>query len=212
MNTEHVSTSAHRTPPSSDHADNADHTDHSRKSDDTRRGDDAKKFRKIMKRGDRWGLLQKQPRGEQSGQDAAGEGFSGQHHDEHGDGSLTAGMFALQQAQVTLHQSMVQPTTATMTSMAPALAELISRHVKQLLVPDASSRHTRSREIMITLKDDILPGTELWLSRTAEGWRLRADTRSPDAYRMLTEQAPDLVERFASHHLGQLEIDPTLID
>lgn len=196
----------------------------SQTSESTRRSDDAKHFRKIMKQGGkgeakgnkgkglditgRNGLLQ--PLGERAGREAGGDLLS--QHQDRGDGSLTAGMFALQQAQLTLHQNMVQPTPTTVSNMAPALAELISRHVKQLLVPDASSRHTRSREIMITLKDDILPGTELWLSRTADGWRLRADTRSPDAYRMLTEEAPDLVERFASHRLGRLDIDPTLLD
>src|SRR5699024_9439027 len=129
---------------------------------DTRRGDDARHFRKIMKRGGKGPQVPlQQPYGGQAGRDATDEGFSGQQHrDQHGDGNLTAGMFAMQQAQLTLHQGMVQPTATTAASMAPALAELISRHVKQLLVPDANTRHTRAREIMITLNDDILPGTE----------------------------------------------------
>jgi len=57
----------------------------------------------------------------------------------------------------------------------------------------------------------VLPGTELWLSRTDKGWKLRADTRSPDAYRQLLEGAPQLIERFANRHLGELEIDPELL-
>jgi hypothetical protein len=57
----------------------------------------------------------------------------------------------------------------------------------------------------------LLPGTELWLSRTSNGWKLRADTRSSTAYRSLVEGAPQLIERFAQSQLGALEISPTLL-
>jgi hypothetical protein len=133
--------------------------------------------------------------------------------DHRGDGQAGAniGLQALHMAQQTIVQDAQQPAPSH-AAMAPALAELIERHVKQLLVPDATSRSAaQAREIMITLKDGLLPGTELWLSRTSNGWKLRADTRSSTAYRSLVEGAPQLIERFAQSQLGALEISPTLL-
>jgi hypothetical protein len=127
-----------------------------------------------------------------------------------GQALASAGAQAWQQAQQIVLHGAEQPAPAAQAALAPALAELIERHVKQLLVPDARSS-AQSREIMITLKDGVLPGTELWLSRTDKGWKLRADTRSPDAYRQLLDGAPQLIERFASRQLGELEIDPSLL-
>ena len=138
---------------------------------------------------------------------------SDQQDDDRGDGQGAAnmGMQSVHLAQQAILQSAEQPVAGA-TAMAPALAELIERHVKQLLVPDATSHSAaQSREIMITLKDGLLPGTELWLSRTSEGWKLRADTRSSTAYRSLIEGAPQLIERFARSRLGALEIIPTLL-
>lgn len=127
-----------------------------------------------------------------------------------GQALLTAGAQAWQQAQQIVLHGADQAAPAAQAALAPALAELIERHVKQLLVPDARSS-AQSREIMITLKDGVLPGTELWLSRTDKGWKLRADTHSPEAYRQLLEGAPQLIERFADRRLGELEIDPSLL-
>jgi len=137
---------------------------------------------------------------------------SDQQDDHRDDGQATAiGMQALHLAQQAIVQNAEQPAAAQ-AAVAPALAELIERHVKQLLVPDVASRSAaQSREIMITLKDGLLPGTELWLSRTSTGWKLRADTRSNTAYRSLLEGAPQLIERFARSKLGELEISPTLL-
>lgn len=203
-------------------------------SDPARRQEDSQRFRKLVgTRGkhdsgegrddesatgrrtsaDSTRLLQRPVgrRGERDGEASSGTG--GRHElllRQRREHELSAGVFALQQAQAAVQHSTFQPTATTVASMAPALAELISRHVRQLLVPDAASRHAGSREIMITLKNDILPGTELWLSRTADGWNLRADTRSPEAYRMLVESAPDLIERFERGRLGRLQVDPTL--
>ena len=141
------------------------------------------------------------------------DGGSGQQDDNRGYGQNLAnlGMQIVHQEQLVMQQNIEQPP-ASQAAMAPALAELIERHVKQLLVPDATSRSSaQSREIMITLKDGLLPGTELWLSRTSTGWKLRADTRSSTTYRSLVEGAPQLIERFALSNLGSLEITPTLL-
>jgi len=147
------------------------------------------------------------PRDGERDSDTSSDSGSGQ---QDGQGLATAGAQAWQQAQQIVMQGAQQAAPAAQNALAPALAELIERHVKQLLVPESRSS-AQSREIMITLKDGVLPGTELWLSRTDKGWKLRADTRSPDAYRQLLEGAPQLIERFANRHLGELEIDPELL-
>lgn len=146
------------------------------------------------------------------GQDSDSGGGSDQQ-DDHRDGQAgNIGMQVLHMAQQAIVQNAEQPSATTQASMGPALAELIERHVKQLLVPDATSQSSaQAREIMITLKDGLLPGTELWLSRTSTGWKLRADTRSSEAYRSMIESAPQLIERFAQSRLGSLEVDPTLL-
>jgi hypothetical protein len=148
------------------------------------------------------------PRGDEDDggqqQDGQGEGADGQ--------AMNAGAQALHQARQTVLHAADQPAPAAQAALAPALAELIERHVKQLLVPDNSVHSaSQSREIMITLKDGVLPGAELWLSRTDTGWKLRADTRLPETYRQLLDGAPQLIERFAQQRLGELEIDPVLL-
>ena len=144
-------------------------------------------------------------------QDSSSSDSQQDDHREDGQAGANIGLQALHMAQQTIVQDAQQPAPSH-AAMAPALAELIERHVKQLLVPDATSRSAaQAREIMITLKDGLLPGTELWLSRTSNGWKLRADTRSSTAYRSLVEGAPQLIERFAQSQLGALEISPTLL-
>jgi len=145
-------------------------------------------------------------------QDDTGSGGD-QQDDRRDDGqAANVGMQVWHMAQQSIAQNAAQPTVASQASMAPALAELIERHVKQLLVPDATSRSSaHAREIMITLKDGLLPGTELWLSRTSDGWKLRADTRSNTAYQSLLESTPQLVERFAQGRLGSLEVTANLL-
>ena len=143
------------------------------------------------------------------------EGDGGESKDSHdGDPSgANLGMQILQQNVQAAQFNAQQPDgVAAQSAFTPALAELIERHVKQLLVPDATSQSSaQSREIMISLKDGLLPNTELWLSRTPTGWRLRADTRSTDAYRSLVDGAPQLIKRFADSRLGELEVDPALL-
>lgn len=157
---------------------------------------DCKAFPPLQRDGD--------DRGGGDGQDSQGDNPSS--------GGLPLGLQFQQQAQQIIQHVAQQPGSAGPATLAPALAELIERHVKQLLVPDASSRSSaQSREIMLTLKDGVLPATELWLSRTDNGWRLRADTRSADSYRALVDGASQLIERFAAGNLGTLEVDPILL-
>lgn len=92
--------------------------------------------------------------------------------------------------------------------IAPGLSELIEKHVKQLLVSDARGPRSRSREVLLRMQSDILPGTDLWLTRSGDGWQLRADVRSRDAYDTLLANQDELIQRFADRALGELSIDP----
>jgi hypothetical protein len=142
-----------------------------------------------------------------------GDGGSDRQDDHRGQDPAAAnvGLQALHLAQQAMAPD-AQPPAASAAALAPALAELIERHVKRLLVPETGSRSAaQAREIMITLKDGVLPATELWLSRTEGGWKLRADSRSDTAYRSLLEGAPQLIERFARNRLGVLEVDAHLL-
>jgi hypothetical protein len=98
------------------------------------------------------------------------------------------------------------PQTA---SFAPALSELLQKHVRQMLVTDPrSARGGRSREVLLRMQNDALPGTDLWLTRTDSGWSLRAEVSSRDAYDTLLEFQDELVKRFADSRLGELSIEP----
>ena len=62
--------------------------------------------------------------------------------------------------------------------------------------------------ILLRMADATLPGTDLLLSRTAEGWVLRADVRSRDSYDAIRRAAPALARRFAERDLGTLSVEP----
>ncbi len=94
----------------------------------------------------------------------------------------------------------------------PALSDLIQKHVRQMLVTDPRSTRGRSREVLLRMQNDAMPGTDLWLTRTDDGWRLRAEVSSRDAYDLLLEHQDDLVQRFAQSRLGELSIEPIFHD
>ena len=62
--------------------------------------------------------------------------------------------------------------------------------------------------LLLRMADATLPGTDLLLSRTPEGWVLRADVRSRSSFDAIREAAPALARRFAERNLGTLSIDP----
>jgi hypothetical protein len=102
-----------------------------------------------------------------------------------------------------------QQAAAASANLAPALAELVQKHVRQMLVSDPrGGRGGRSREVLLRMQNDVLPGTDLWLTQTENGWQLRADVRSRDAYDTLLANQDELVQRFAEGALGKLTIEP----
>lgn len=114
---------------------------------------------------------------------------------------------AMFQAQLAMREG-AQPAQAPPPTANPqALAELIERHVRQLAVGENASRDSDG-QVLLRMADATLPGTDLLLSRTADGWTLRADVRSRSSFDAIREAAPELTRRFAERNLGTLSIDP----
>lgn len=118
-------------------------------------------------------------------------------------------LLSMLQAQAALRDGAAVPAHAPAAPMASgkALAEMLERHVRQLAVDEAASADGDGH-ILLRMSDATLPGTDLLLSRTADGWHLRADVRSRDSYDSIREAAPALARRFADMDLGRIEIDP----
>lgn len=129
-----------------------------------------------------------------------------------GESLKPAELAALYQAQIMTREAPIAPPSA---ALAPqinprALADLLERHVRQLAA-SSSAAGNRDGQMLLRLADSTLPGTDLMLSRTETGWKLRADVRSRSSYDAIQQAAPKLAERFASRDLGVLEIDSFLL-
>jgi len=135
--------------------------------------------------------------------------------DHHGMSANTidgADLLAMMQAQSALREgagATLPAASAPPMASGKALAEMLERHVRQFAV-DAAHAGGGDGQVLLRMSDATLPGTDLLLSRTADGWRLRADVRSRDSYDAIREAAPALARRFAEQNLGTLEIDPRL--
>lgn len=127
---------------------------------------------------------------------------------QHGLPDDPAELLALMQAQSALRDGAPAAPAAPMPSNPAAFAELLERHVRQLAVGGGSATGREDGQVLLRLADATLPGTDLMLSRTADGWVLRADVRSRESYDAIREAAPDLARRFAERDLGELRIDP----
>lgn len=95
-------------------------------------------------------------------------------------------------------------------SARASFAELLERHVRRLLVGEGANERGRDGQVMLRLSDESLPGADLFLARTSQGWTLRAETDRLDTLETIRRHAPALVERFAERALGSLEIDAEL--
>lgn len=112
---------------------------------------------------------------------------------------------ALYQAQMAMRDGMPPPTAPT--PLNPnAFADMVERHLKQLAA-DRGNAGGDGR-VLLRMADATLPGTDLLLSRTADGWLLRADVRSRSSFDAIRQAAPALARRFAERNLGTLSIDP----
>lgn len=117
-----------------------------------------------------------------------------------------AEVLAMMQAQSALRDGAATAPQAPPPANPAAFAELLERHVRQLAVGGGTA-NDRDGQVLLRLSDDTLPGTDLMLSKTPDGWKLRADVRSRDSYDAIQDAAPELAKRFAERSLGTLEID-----
>ncbi|SDY85613.1 hypothetical protein SAMN04487939_10739 [Lysobacter sp. yr284] len=126
-----------------------------------------------------------------------------------GQSSEQSGLWLAQQAMRADQAAPMQAPAPT--SNAAAFAELVERHVRQLAV-SGDGTDGGDGQVLLRLSDQTLPGTDLLLSKTAEGWQLRADSRSRSSYDAIREAGPELMRRFAERNLGPLSIDPHFHD
>ena len=114
---------------------------------------------------------------------------------------------ALYQAQMAMRDGLPQATAPT--PLNPnAFADMVERHLKQMASDRGAAADAGDGRVLLRMADATLPGTDLLLSRTPEGWMLRADVRSRSSFDAIREAAPELARRFAERNLGTLSIDP----
>lgn len=118
---------------------------------------------------------------------------------------VPAEMLALLQSQRLAFEP-AAPVAPPMPMASPGLADLIERHVRQLLVSDSSSASGDMR-VMLRLSDSLLPGTDLTLTRGDSGWVLRADVTDVQSREALDRCSSELVARFEKNGLGTITID-----
>ena len=99
------------------------------------------------------------------------------------------------------------PPAAAPPAVAPALAELIEKHVRQMLVSETATS-ARGGDVLLRMSDAALPGTDIWLRRTEHGWKVRAEARSRDSYAAIVGGSAQLIKQFAEHGLGELDVEP----
>ncbi len=100
------------------------------------------------------------------------------------------------------------PASATQAAPPPAatLADLVERHVRQLLVGESTASGD-ANQVMLRLSDDTLPDTDLLLTRSTQGWTLRVEAGRAESARSVQQGVGQLVERFRERHLGRLDIE-----
>ncbi|ATD66309.1 hypothetical protein CNR27_01645 [Luteimonas chenhongjianii] len=133
--------------------------------------------------------------------------FRQQH--EHAFGMQSQGMesAAMLQAQMALRDGASAAAPAAASANAGQLFDMMEKHVRQMAVHDARDPGGDG-QVLLRMADATLPGTDLLLSKSADGWVLRADSRSRDSFDAIREAGPQLAKRFAEHNLGTLTIDP----
>lgn len=131
-----------------------------------------------------------------------------QQHDT-GFGAQSQGMesAAMLQAQMALRDGAPAPASAAAASNAGQIFDMMEKHVRQMAVHDARDPGGDG-QVLLRMADATLPGTDLLLSKSADGWVLRADSRSRESFDAIREAGPQLARRFAEQNLGTLTIDP----
>lgn len=90
------------------------------------------------------------------------------------------------------------------TTDVAALADLVERYVRQMLVSAPSSPDAR---VVMRLEGLFPAGTTMTLRRTEGGWSLKIAAASVATERLVVQYAPALQARFAAGRLGRLDIE-----
>jgi hypothetical protein len=83
--------------------------------------------------------------------------------------------------------------------------DVLSNYVDRLLVN--SQPNSSGPAAVLTLSEDVLPGTTLALSRVQDGWVLHAATPNEAVFRQLQAHLAQLRERFERRNLGALNLE-----
>src|SRR3546814_8190326 len=76
------------------------------------------------------------------------------------------------------------PQATTPAPLNPnAFADMVARHLKQMTTDRGAAADAGDGRVLLRRADATLPGTDLLLSRTPDGWVLRADVRSRRRFR-----------------------------
>lgn len=207
--------------PSSDSIDNSRNRDAARDPQRAVAPADRQRFQQLMREGQLKG--QEESRAAvRKGEELAGERVNRSFPSQHDAMSVRdpgkvsaeplppAEVAAIWQAQNLANQA--SGTTSALPAPpvnSTAFAELLERHVRQLAV-SAGSAGSDGGQVLLRMADSTLAGTDLLLSRTSDGWLLRADVRSRDSFDAIQQAGGALSERFAQRGLGALTIDPRL--
>lgn len=116
-------------------------------------------------------------------------------------------------AQGQAQQAHATPTPAmTPGSTAQAdFADLMARHVQQMLVSEPKAGHfNQEQQMLLRLSNQVLPNTQVMLSRNATGWTLKAQSAGRDTLDVVRKSSDKLVNRFNEAGLGNLVVETEL--
>ncbi|GGX75296.1 hypothetical protein [Saccharospirillum salsuginis] len=117
----------------------------------------------------------------------------------------TPAMPAAQALEPSVHS---QPAPGTNQS---DFADLMARHVQQMLVSEPmNGKLQHEQQLMLRLSDQILPNTQVMLSRNAQGWTLKAQSSGRDNLDLIRKSSDKLVSRFSEAGLGDLNVETEL--
>lgn len=144
---------------------------------------------------------------------SAREGSNGHGDAESFDTRQADGERPLTQLNTPVAQSTAAQEIMAQTPPAPGtgqadFADLMARHVQQLLVSEPmSGKPNQEQQLLLRLSDQILPNTLVSLSRNAQGWTLKAQSSGRDSLDLIRKSSDKLVSRFNEAGLGDLNVE-----
>ncbi len=85
--------------------------------------------------------------------------------------------------------------------------DLMARHVQNMLVSEPRTGSVQQeQQLLMRLTDQVLPNTQVMLTRSARGWTLKAESSGEEELNVIRQSTDSLVERFQQAGLGALEV------